>query len=125
MSKRMLSWLFVLMLLTGTAAACGDDGGDGGGSDSTEDSGDSGDSGGGDINTDIEAYCSEVEDFLTAVEDAGSDPAALAELAGPAQELGTAGQDLAANAGDFTTEDAEALADCQQQATEGLSSLGG
>lgn len=127
MSKRLFSLLFSLLLLTGVAAACGDDGdsgGDGGGDSTEEDSG-GGESGGGDINADIEAYCAEVEDFLAEVEAAGDDPLALADLTGPAQELGQAGQDLAANAGDFTPEEAEALADCQAEATEGLSSIGG
>ena len=129
MSKRVLSLFFVLMLMVGGAAACSDDSGDDGGSDDTSedsgDSGDSGDDGGGDVNADIQAYCDEVESFISEVEAAGDDPAALAELTGPAQELGQAGTDLAANAGEFTTADAEALADCQAEATEGLSSLGG
>jgi hypothetical protein len=125
MRRRLLGWMVVLMLLAGGAAACGDDSGGDSGGDSGSDSGDDGDDGGGDINADIQAYCDEVADFLSEVEAAGDDPAALADLAGPAQELGQAGQDLAANAGDFTTEDAEALADCQADATEGLSNLGG
>ena len=91
MSKRFLSLFFVLMLLVGGAAACGDDSGDDSGSDSTsDDSGDSGDSG----NAEVQAYCDQVADFADEVAAADSDP----ELV----DLEATGQELSANAADLT-----------------------
>jgi hypothetical protein len=109
MSKRLLSWMFVLTLLFGGAAACGDD--DGGSDDSgSEDSGDSGDSGVESSNPDVQDYCDQVTAFADEIADAEGDPAALADLSTQGQELADAAAELSANATDLTTEDSEALA---------------
>ena len=111
MSKRFLSLFFVLTLLVGGAAACGDDSGDDGGSDSSSD--DSGDSG----NAEVQAYCDQVADFADEVAAADSDPELVA-LEATGEELSQAAADLSANAADLTTEDADALADCSQEVTD-------
>ena len=129
MSKKVLSLFFVLMLMVGGAAACSDDSGDDGGStDSGDDSGDSGDSGddsGDSGNADVQAYCDDVTALASELEDAGTDPAALADLTDELQALQQSGTDLAANAADLTTEDSQTLTDCTTQLSDAASSLAG
>ncbi|OWY63639.1 hypothetical protein B7486_51960 [cyanobacterium TDX16] len=114
--------MLVLLFVFGGAAACSDDDGDDGGdSDTTEeDSGDSGDSGGGDSgNSDVQAYCDAVDEYVAEVnevlEDPTGDTSALTEtgteLANQATELSGAG---------LSAEDAEAVAECSQEAASAL-----
>ena len=128
MSKRFLSWFFVLAMLVGGAAACGDDSGDGGGSDTTTgsgDSGDSGDSGSDSGNPDVQAYCDQVTQFADDVVAAEGDLSALADLSSQGQELSQAATDLSANAAVLTSADSDALAQCSQQAADALAGLAG
>jgi hypothetical protein len=130
-SLRPLALAIVPLVLLGTA--CGSD--DDSGSDSTdataaespseessdaessdaESSGDESSS----SNPDVEAFCDEVDEFVTAMEEILADPASgdAAELATQGQELATSAQELA---GSVDAEDADRLQECTAQ----LSDLG-
>jgi hypothetical protein len=125
-SLRPLALAIVPLVLLGTA--CGSD--DDTGSDTTdataaesssEESSDAESSGdeSSSSNPDVEAFCDEVDEFVTAMEDVLADPASgdAAELATQGQELATSAQELA---GSVDAEDADRLQECTAQ----LSDLG-
>jgi hypothetical protein len=125
MKKRTLALILGATLVLGVAA-CGDDDDDGGSTDRTtteQDSGDSGDSGGSaSSNADVQAYCDAVDEYVQAAQDIIDDPTSgdAAELSQQGQDLAAQGQELASNAADLTPEDAQAIADCTQEATSAL-----
>ena len=128
--RRHLSWIFAGTMLLGGLAACSDDDDDSGDDDTEEtttttegdggdDSGDSGDGG----NADVQAYCDDVDAFVEAALDAGSDPSALAGLTEEATALQESGTELAENSADLSEDDAEALQACTTEAAEALQEL--
>lgn len=125
MPKRFLSLFFVLMLVLGGAAACGDDGGDDGGSDGggSEDSGDSGDSGDSTDsgNAEVQAYCDDVAALAEEIEAADGDPTALGDLSTQVTDLTTTSSELAGSG--LSAEDGEAITECTQQLTDAAASL--
>lgn len=132
MLKRSLALLFAGLFLVG-AAACGDDDDDGG-ADATEETtdsaaddgatdGSSDDGGASSGNEAVEAYCTSAEDLAADLEEAGTDPAALAELMPQLTDLQATSQDLVAQVDDLDESDAQRLNECSEVLSDAASSL--
>jgi hypothetical protein len=125
--RRILAWMLAFFFVFGGLAACSDDEDDGGddteedSGDSGSDSGDSGDSGSGG-NSDVQAYCDAVEEYVAEAQEALDDPASAdtAALTEKGTELADQAAELSANAADLTPEDSQALSDCSTEAASAL-----
>ena len=109
--RRVLGFLLVGLLFTGTAAACSSDD-DGGDSDTTEttaaDSGDSGDSG--DASGDVEAFCDDAAELGEQLQAAIDDPTSA-----DAAEITQQAADLSASAAELTSanpDDVDRINEC-------------
>jgi hypothetical protein len=124
MKKRTLALILGATLVLGVAACGDDDDSDGGSTDRTTTEQDSGSDDGGSAsgNADVQAYCDAVDEYVQAAQDVIDDPTSgdAAELSQQGQDLAAQGQELASNAADLTPEDAQAIADCTQEATSAL-----